>query len=166
MKENATVRPIGARNPNSPNAPLSFTACAATMADTDNMIWKRLATATQIQPCRMRRRPARRVKSPIQVQITNTTQAIGSRLGYEQADQRTYPAKPASPAATNLPPEASHHDRDHSSDHHHFLLRPLHHIVGILTMMLLPFHFPLSVFEFFARPPPTFIRPMRWLQIG
>jgi len=128
MKENATVRPIGARNPNSPNAPLSFTACAATMADTDNMIWKRLATPTQIQPCRMRRRPARRVKSPIHMQITNTTQAIGSRLGYEQADQRTYPAKPASPAATNLPPEASHHDRDHSSDHHHFLLRPLHHI--------------------------------------
>ncbi len=38
--------------------------------------------------------------------------------------------------------------------------------VGIVTMMLLPFHFPLSVFEFFASPPPTFIRPMRWLQIG
>jgi len=37
--------------------------------------------------------------------------------------------------------------------------------VGILTMMLLPFHFPLSVFEFLARPPPSFIRPMRWLQI-
>src|SRR5437868_10923839 len=77
-KENAAAGLMGARNPSSASALLSLLACAATMAETDIMTWKRFTTPTQIQPCRMRRRPVSFIKSLIYVQITNPAQAISA----------------------------------------------------------------------------------------